>query len=60
METNRAASVALKAEVRRIKARLMDEVPKLQKLSQKKVNFVFLRVCFDKCWLILVKYNLCC
>ena len=55
METNRAASVALKAEVRRIKARLMDEVPKLQKLSQKKVNFVFLQVCFDKCWLILVK-----
>ncbi|KAM7522325.1 hypothetical protein LguiA_012227 [Lonicera macranthoides] len=38
METNRAASVALKAEVRRIKARLMDEVPKLQKLSQKKVK----------------------
>ncbi|CAA2982767.1 syntaxin-71 [Olea europaea subsp. europaea] len=38
METNRAAMVAMNAEVRRTKARLMDEVPKLQKLAQKRVK----------------------
>ncbi|KAL6566708.1 Syntaxin-71 [Orobanche minor] len=38
VETNRATVVALNAEVRRTKARLMDEVPKLQKLAQKKVK----------------------
>ncbi|KAI3450538.1 hypothetical protein Pfo_007203 [Paulownia fortunei] len=38
VETNRATVVALNAEVRRMKARLMDEVPKLQKLAQKKVK----------------------
>ncbi|CAA0827292.1 Syntaxin-71 [Striga hermonthica] len=38
METNRATVVALNAEVRRTKARLLDEVPKLQKLAQKKVK----------------------
>lgn len=37
METNRAAAVAMKAEVRRTKARLLEEVPKLQKLARKKV-----------------------
>lgn len=37
METSRAKVVALNAEVRRVKARLLEEVPKLQKLSQKKV-----------------------
>ncbi|XVF19476.1 hypothetical protein REPUB_Repub11eG0114000 [Reevesia pubescens] len=37
-EKNRAAAVALSAEVRRIKARLMEEVPKLQKLVKKKVK----------------------
>ncbi|KAL3829171.1 hypothetical protein ACJIZ3_017973 [Penstemon smallii] len=37
-ETNRATVVAMKAEVRRMKARLLDEVPKLQKLAQKKVK----------------------
>lgn len=36
-ETNRAAAVAMKAEVRRLKARLLEEVPKLQKLAHKKV-----------------------
>ncbi|KAG8387702.1 hypothetical protein BUALT_Bualt02G0048700 [Buddleja alternifolia] len=36
IETNRASVVALNAEVRRMKARLMNEVPKLQKLAQKK------------------------
>ncbi|KAK6163295.1 hypothetical protein DH2020_000159 [Rehmannia glutinosa] len=38
VETNRATVVALNAEVRRMKARLMEEVPKLQKLAQKKVK----------------------
>ncbi|KAL3653910.1 hypothetical protein CASFOL_003591 [Castilleja foliolosa] len=38
VETNRATVVPLNAEVRRTKARLMDEVPKLQKLAQKKVK----------------------
>ncbi|GMI97350.1 syntaxin of plants 72 [Hibiscus trionum] len=37
-EKNRAAAVALNAEVRRTKARLMEEVPKLQKLAKKKVK----------------------
>lgn len=42
-ETNRATVVALHAEVRRIKGRLMDELPKLQKLAQKRVGcFLFL------------------
>lgn len=36
--TNRAAAVAMNAEIRRIKARLLEEVPKLQKLSQKKAK----------------------
>ncbi|PHT35174.1 Syntaxin-72 [Capsicum baccatum] len=38
METNRAKAVAMKAEVRRTKARLMDEIKKLQKLAHKKVK----------------------
>ncbi|KAK4408932.1 syntaxin [Sesamum angolense] len=38
VETNRAAAVAMNAEVRRTKARLMDELPKLKKLAQKKVK----------------------
>ncbi|KAI9076191.1 hypothetical protein K1719_041889 [Acacia pycnantha] len=37
-ETNRASAAALNAEVRRTKARLMDEVPNLRKLAQKKVK----------------------
>ena len=36
-EKNRAAAVAMSAEIRRTKARLMEEVPKLQKLAKKKV-----------------------
>lgn len=39
METNRASAVAMNAEVRRTKARLMNEIPKLRKLAMKKVNF---------------------
>ncbi|KAK9279892.1 hypothetical protein L1049_013575 [Liquidambar formosana] len=38
MEMNRAAAVAMNAEIRRTKARLMEEVPKLQKLALKKVK----------------------
>ncbi|XP_054813556.1 syntaxin-71-like [Prosopis cineraria] len=37
-EKNRAAAAALNAEVRRTKAGLMEEVPKLRKLAQKKVK----------------------
>ncbi|KAK3408771.1 hypothetical protein EUGRSUZ_J00941 [Eucalyptus grandis] len=38
VETNRASSAALNAEVRRTKARLMEEIAKLYKLAQKKVK----------------------
>ncbi|KAI9195091.1 hypothetical protein LWI28_027616 [Acer negundo] len=37
-ETNRAAAVAMNAEVRRTKARVKQEFPKLQKLAVKKVK----------------------
>nr|AFK48407.1 unknown [Lotus japonicus] len=37
-EKNRAAAAALNAEVRRAKGRLMDEIPKLRKLVNKKVK----------------------
>nr|DAD27966.1 TPA_asm: hypothetical protein HUJ06_029434 [Nelumbo nucifera] len=37
-ETNRAAAVAMNAEIRRTKARLLEEVPKLQRLAVKKVK----------------------
>lgn len=37
-EKNRAASVAMNAEVRRSKARLVEEILKLKKLAQKKVK----------------------
>ncbi|XP_030526610.1 syntaxin-71-like [Rhodamnia argentea] len=38
VETNRASSAALNAEIRRTKARLMEEIAKLHKLAQKKVK----------------------
>ncbi|KVH91070.1 syntaxin-71-like [Cynara cardunculus var. scolymus] len=38
METNRASVVAMNAEIRRMKVKLMDEVPKLEKLAKKKVK----------------------
>ncbi|XP_068658498.1 syntaxin-71-like [Aristolochia californica] len=38
MEKNRASSVAINAEIRRTKARLMEEVPKLQRLAIKKIK----------------------
>lgn len=37
-EKNRASAAQLNAEVRRSKARMMEEVPKLRKLAQKKVK----------------------
>ncbi|KAL5546187.1 hypothetical protein UlMin_005874 [Ulmus minor] len=37
-EKNRASTVALNAEIRRTKARLLEEVPKLQRLALKKVK----------------------
>ncbi|GAB4856719.1 Syntaxin-71 [Ancistrocladus abbreviatus] len=37
-EKNRASAVALNAEIRRTKARLLEEVPKLQRLAQKRVK----------------------
>eukprot|EP00262_Sarcandra_glabra_P021261 TRINITY_DN8889_c0_g1_i1.p1 TRINITY_DN8889_c0_g1~~TRINITY_DN8889_c0_g1_i1.p1 ORF type:complete len:266 (-),score=45.11 TRINITY_DN8889_c0_g1_i1:244-1041(-) len=37
-EKSRAAAVALNAEIRRTKARLLEEVPKLQRLAVKKVK----------------------
>lgn len=45
-EQNRAVAAALNAEVRRTKGRLMDEVPKLRKLVNKKVSLVF--HCYSK------------
>lgn len=39
MERNRAISAALNAQIRWTMARLLEEVPKLHKLAQKKVNF---------------------
>lgn len=42
-EKNRASAVAINAELRRTKARLLEEVPKLQRLAVKKVlNLSFL------------------
>uniref|UniRef100_A0A803N313 t-SNARE coiled-coil homology domain-containing protein n=1 Tax=Chenopodium quinoa TaxID=63459 RepID=A0A803N313_CHEQI len=38
METNRAKAVAMNAEIRRTKARLLEDVAKLQKLAYKKVK----------------------
>ncbi|XP_021899437.1 syntaxin-71-like [Carica papaya] len=37
-EKNKASAVALNAEIRRTKARLLEEVPKLQRLAIKKVK----------------------
>lgn len=37
-ETNRAVAVASNVEIRRTKARLLEEIPKLRKLAQRKVK----------------------
>lgn len=37
-EKNRATAVAMNAEIRRTKARLLEELPKLQRLAFKKVG----------------------
>lgn len=39
-EKNRASAVAMNAEIRRTKARLSEEVPKLQRLAVKRVSFL--------------------
>ncbi|THG10870.1 hypothetical protein TEA_025805 [Camellia sinensis var. sinensis] len=44
METNRAKAVAMNAEVRRAKARMIEEIPKLQKLALKKAAAVLSKV----------------
>lgn len=54
MEKNRAAAVAMNAEVRRMKGRLMDEVPKLQKLAMKKVKGLSKEEQDTRCDLVLV------
>lgn len=56
-EKNRAAAAAMNAEVRRTKARLMEELPKLKKLAHKKVNclYFFLLLFFSK---FIHMYNL--
>lgn len=41
MEKNRASVVAMNAEIRRTKARLMEQVLALQKLAVKKVALLF-------------------
>lgn len=46
MESNRAKAVAMNAEIRRTKARLLEEVAKLQKLAYKKVYFTCLSLIF--------------
>ncbi|WVZ07409.1 hypothetical protein V8G54_020755 [Vigna mungo] len=38
-EKSKASTVAINAEIRRTKARLLEEVPKLQRLAMKKVGF---------------------
>lgn len=38
IETNRAVVVASNVEIRRTKTRLMEEIPKLRKLAQRKVK----------------------
>ncbi|KAG5411490.1 hypothetical protein IGI04_007809 [Brassica rapa subsp. trilocularis] len=46
-EKNRASAVAMNAEIRRIKARLAEEVPKLQRLALKRVVDLGVEVLFD-------------
>ena len=55
-EKNRASTVALNAEIRRTKARLLEEVPKLQRLALKKVNRPFFN--FDS-YKILFNFSSC-
>lgn len=53
METNRATVVALNAEIRRIKVRLMEDVPKLQKLAKKKVRGLTKEDLASRCDMVL-------
>lgn len=52
-EKNRAASVAMNAEVRRSKARLVEEILKLKKLAQKKVKGISREDMETRCDLVL-------
>ena len=52
-EKNRAAAVAMNAEIRRTKARLSEEVPKLQRLAVKRVSFLTLLLVISVAWLRL-------
>lgn len=46
---NRASAAVLNAEVRRVQARLMDEILKLQKLAHKKVKIIFASIVLLQC-----------
>ncbi|KAG9441423.1 hypothetical protein H6P81_017277 [Aristolochia fimbriata] len=53
VESNRAAQVAMNAEIRRTKARLLEEVKKLQKLALKKVKGLSKEELADRADLVL-------
>lgn len=54
-EKNRASVVAINAEIRRTKARLLEEVPKLQRLAVRKVWFcLFDFLFFELIWFVMV------
>jgi len=61
-EKKRAAAMAMNAEIQRTKARLMEEVPTLQRLTLKKVwFFLFFHRCFNFfdfvfVWIIRLKF----
>lgn len=51
-EKNRATAVAMNAEIRRTKAKLLEEFPKLQRLAFKKVKILIYTVNCDKIILV--------
>ncbi|PWA38410.1 Syntaxin/epimorphin, conserved site-containing protein [Artemisia annua] len=53
METNMATVMALNAEIRRIKVRLMEDVPKLEKLAKKKVKGLTKEDLASRCDMVL-------
>ncbi|TQD69841.1 hypothetical protein C1H46_044626 [Malus baccata] len=61
MESNRAVAVATYVEIRRTKARLIEELPKLRKLALKKVKriqFIYFYFIFKFQAYLLIKTNL--
>lgn len=54
-EKSRASAVAINAEIRRTKARLLEEVPKLQRLAIKKVVISFYNIPFS--FVFFIFYN---